>query len=137
MNPWKFKTDFAAAGDKEKWFAPNLDDSKWDTIKSGNFWEDQGYIFDGTAWYRKTIEIKSGKRYSLYFGGADERAWLWLDGKYIGGHHKGDAATLWREPFIIRLPENMSPGVHQLTVKVTDAAGKGGLYKDVFLMSEK
>lgn len=137
LNPWKFKTDFAAAGDKEKWFDPNLDDSKWDTIKSGKFWEDQGYIFDGPAWYRKTIEIKSGKRYSLYFGGADEHAWLWLDGKYIGGHHKGDAATLWREPFIIRLPENMSPGKHQLTVKVIDAAGKGGLYKDVFLMSAK
>jgi hypothetical protein len=139
LNPWKLKTDPDAEGNKGKWFAPNFDDSKWKTVKSGNFWEKQGFPgYDGTAWYRIKIRIpKSNRSLGLYFGGADERTWVYLDGKYIGGHHEGDAGKLWNEAFTVMLPPDIKPGIHQLTVKVIDSAGGGGLWKDVYLISKK
>ncbi len=135
---WKFKTDPDARGDKEKWFAADFADAEWAALKSGKFWEDQGFPnYDGSAWYRITIEVPPGKPAALYFGGADERAWVYLDGQYIGGHHEGDVGVLWDEPFTVDLPEGTTPGAHQLTVKVIDSAGKGGLWKDVYLVQKK
>ncbi len=136
--PWRFRTDPESKGDNEKWFALGFDDSTWPQIKSGSFWEDQGFPnYDGAAWYRLTINIPSGNPSALYFGGADERAWIYLNGKYIGGHHEGDAGKLWNEPFLINIPEGTTPGTHLLAVKVIDSAGKGGLWKDVILLQKK
>lgn len=139
LNPWKFKTDSTGKGDQEKWFAAEFDDSKWKTIESGDFWEKQGFPnYNGTGWYRTKVEIpKSGQVSGIYFGGADERAWVYFDGKYIGGHHEGDVAKLWNEPFTIMLPSGVKPGMHQLTVKVIDSAGGGGLWKNVFMVKKK
>lgn len=141
LNPWKFKTDSEAKGDQEKWFDNAYDDKNWDSIKSGDFWEKQGVdSYDGAAWYRSAIELPqsdSGKPLGLYFGGADERAWVYLDGKYIGGHHEGDVAKLWNEPFTVMFPAETKPGKHVLAVKVIDSAGGGGLWKDVLLITPK
>lgn len=139
LNPWKFKIDPNSRGDKEEWFAPNFDDSKWKTIKSGNFWEKQGFSgYDGTAWYRIKIRVpQSNRSPGLYFGGADERTWVYLDGKYVGGHHEGDVGKLWNDAFTIMLPKGTKAGEHQLTVKVIDSAGSGGLWKDVLLISKR
>ncbi|MHC4873600.1 MAG: DUF4838 domain-containing protein [Planctomycetota bacterium] len=139
LNPWKFKTDPKAQGDKEKWFASDYNDTAWKNIKSGDFWEKQGYpTYDGAAWYRQNVSLPaSQKQLGLYFGSADERAWIYLDGKYIGGHHEGDVGKLWNEPFTIMLPAGTRPGKHQLSVKVIDSAGGGGLWQDVFLIKQK
>lgn len=141
LNPWKFKTDPNAKGDQEKWFASDLDDTEWTTIKSGDFWEKQAISdYDGAAWYRSEIKVpqlENGQSIGLYFGGADERAWVYLDDKYIDGHHEGDVAKLWNEPFIVMLPPETKVGKHTLTVKVIDSAGGGGLWKDVYLISRK
>ncbi len=139
LNPWKFKADKDGSGDREKWFAAKFDDSKWKSIESGKSWEIQGHqAYDGIAWYRKTLIIpETDSGICLYFGGVDERAWIYLDGKYIGGHHKGAAGDLWNEPFTIMFPHGTSPGKHQLTVKVIDSAGQGGIWKPVYLLEEK
>ncbi len=137
--PWQFRTDGAAAGDAAKWYAADFDDSGWKPVNSGAFWEDQGFPgFDGIGWYRRTVELPedtAGLR--LYFGGADERAWVYLDGVLIGAHEAGDIGQLWQEAFYIDLPAGVAPGLHQLTVKVIDTAGGGGLWKDVFLVRKK
>ncbi len=62
---------------------------------------------------------------------------MYLDGKYIGGHHEGDIGVLWEEPFAVALPDNTGPGMHQLTVKVIDSTGAGGLWGDVYLVKKK
>ena len=138
LNPWKFRTDSRAAGNRERWYAADFDDTAWKSIRSGRFWEEQGFPdYDGAAWYRIKLEIPDfGTRVGLYFGGADERAWIYLDGKYIGGHYEGDAGILWEEPFTVMFPPNTA-GKHQITVKVIDSAGKGGLWKPVLLIAEK
>lgn len=137
--PWGFTTDPRNEGDKEEWFAAGFDDSGWKKIKVGDFWNNQGWNdYIGSGWYRTVLELPAGnKRMALYFCGADERAWVYLDGRFIGGHYEGAPDKLWVEPFLIRLPEGLTPGRHQLTVKVHSRAGKGGLWKEVVLLREK
>jgi beta-galactosidase len=46
----------------------------------------------GYAWYRRTFrsnEIKSGKRFFLYFEGVGSYATVWLNGKKVGDHAGG------------------------------------------------
>jgi len=46
----------------------------------------------GYAWYRKTFksnEIKTGKRFFLYFEGVGSYATVWLNGKKVGDHAGG------------------------------------------------
>ncbi len=135
---WKFTPDPDAVGEKLKYFAPDFDDALWADIRVGDCWENQGFPgYDGAGWYRLKLDIPPGDNLHLYFGAADERAWVYLDGKYIGGHHEGDIGRLWQEPFFIAIPQDVKPGAHQLTVKVIDSAGAGGLWKDVYLVAKK
>jgi Domain of unknown function (DUF4838) len=136
---WNFKIDPQNEGEKEKWFAKDFDSSRWKKIKTGNWWGKQGIgKYLGSAWYRIELNIPSYKKNTaLYFCGVDERAWVYLDGKYIGGHNEGDVKKLWNEPFLIVLPKNTKPGLHQLTVKVHASAGQGGIWKPVFLLEKK
>ena len=136
---WKFAPDAKAEGDELKYFAADFGDHGWQEIKAGDNWENQGFPgLDGVGWYRRQLEIPAGhERLMLYFGAADERAWVYLDGKYIGGHHEGDIGVLWEEPFAVALPDNTGPGMHQLTVKVIDSTGAGGLWGDVYLVKKK
>ncbi len=133
---WKFMPDPDGSGDKAKYYAANLDDSKWHNIKVGTAWENDGFPgHNGVGWYRLTLDIPAGKKNpALHFGAADERAWVYLDGKYIGGQHDGPVKVLWKRPFAVKLPPDLAPGRHQLTVKVVDTAGDGGLYKPVSLV---
>ena len=138
-NGWKFLPDPNGNGEKRNFSAAGFDDGKWHPIKVGKSWEKQGFPnYDGAAWYRLKLTIPKGvKSLAFYFAGADERAWVYFDGKYIGGQHEGDVGILWQRPFTVMLPENTQPGTHQLAVKVIDSAGDGGLYRDVFLVAPK
>jgi hypothetical protein len=136
---WSFKTDPNNEGEKDQWFAKDINDSKWNKIKIGDWWSNQGFKnYLGTAWYRTKLKVpEHSKNLALYFNGVDERAWIYLDGKYIGGHNEGDVKKLWNDPFLIKLPKGIDSATHQLTVKVHASAGKGGIWKSVFLMAEK
>ncbi len=136
---WSFKTDPLNKGDREKWMGLDFNYADWSKINIGNWWGKQGYgNYLGSAWYRTALDIPSGrKKLGLYFCGVDERAWVYLDGNYIGGHHKGDVKKLWNEPFFIELPAGLKPGLHELTVKVHASGGQGGIWKPVYLLAEK
>lgn len=140
LNPWLFRPDPQVVGESEQWHGRDVPVEGWTELKAGAFWEDQGVeAYDGVGWYRITLDIPDspGKRFGLYFGGADERAWVYLNGELIGSHHEGDAGVLWNEPFQVWLPENLPAGRHQLAVRVLDTAGKGGLWRDVRLFRSR
>ncbi len=136
---WKFMPDSDGTGDKAKYYAANLDDSQWHNIKVGIAWEYAGFPgHDGVGWYRLNLDVPANANgLAIYFAAADERAWVYLDGQYIGGQHVGSVNILWKRPFVVQLPKNLTPGKHQLTVKVVDTAGDGGLYKPVSLVVTK
>ena len=75
-------------------------------------------------WYRRTFEnplnpekAAKGCRVLLHFGAVDEKAEVWVNGKYMGGHSGGYL------PFTFNITEALAEGQNELVVSVTDATG--------------
>jgi hypothetical protein len=133
---WTFKPDPKDQGVASRWFAPKLDTAGWSPIDVGKFWEEQGWDYDGAAWYRTTfINPLPDQKILLAFGAADESATVYLNGKKIGAHDVGEIG--WDEPFSLDVTGALKPGENQLTVRVFDRTGPGGLWKSVKLMQAK
>ena len=144
---WKFKT-----GDDLTWAKPDFDDSKWDTIHIGSYWESQGHEnYNGVAWYRIKVFIPYSLRENSYLkdnlqiilGKIDDGDQLFFNGKFIGQNNRalaslppdsvfvkinGFANTDRRyvldsnDPVIAWDKENL------IAVRVTDQGGGGGMY---------
>ena len=142
---WRFARDLNDVGQKEKWFAPALKDGTWTSYRTdlGIGWEKQGFPGDGLGWFRKSIRVPeglTGKKLYLYFRAVDESAWVYIDGKLV--HENTPKTTglepykLWIAPFAIDVTSMMNiGGQHQLTVRVHDCGGMGGIYMPVFLVA--
>ncbi len=131
---WRFALDGKDAGVREKWFAPNFNDSGWKEIEIGRTWESQGYEYDGFAWYRVTFEVKpewpADSPLGLHFGAVDGEAWVYWNGDMIG-HHKG-----WDEPFSLPLRREQikTDAPNHIAVRVWDGANQGGIYRPAHLV---
>jgi len=138
---WQFRLDPNNTGVRDTWFAPGLDEQAWRPIRIAEFWEKQGYPYDGYGWYRLKYKVPAapkGKRLFLEFLAVDERAWVYVDGRYVGGHHKGDVGRLWQEPFRVEVTNTLKPGqTHLIAVRVHDSGGGGGIWKKVLVLAEK
>ncbi len=133
---WRFSLDEQDEGRDADWFAPGFDDSQWDQIQVGDHWEDQGYDYDGVAWYRTPITFSEDELagpLQLGFGGVDAEAWVYLDGKLLT-HHQG-----WDVPFTVEVPTGeLTAGEETvLAVRVLDTSNKGGIYGKVVLARPK
>ena len=100
----------------------------------------QGYpAYSGPAWYRVRFRIPSsaaGRKLLLYFGAADESAWVWVNGQYAGEHDVGPEG--WNKRFAIDITKLTQPGQDNLiAVRVLDRQMAGGLWKSVTLLSPK
>lgn len=133
---WRFKPDPELHGDAEKWFKRDFDDSRWENVRIKQFWEEQGFDYDGVAWYRRTIDVPavpSGKKIELVFGAVDEGATVWLNGEQIGAHDDGEVG--WDKRFSIDVTGKIQPGQNQLAVRVLDRTGPGGIWKSIKLLA--
>ena len=137
---WKFRTVSEQAGLRERWFAADFDDSSWDAIKIGEFWELQGYPdYDGRAWYRAEFAIPSIARdrpLLLYFGAVDESAEVWINGSKAGQHRIGQSG--WDKRFAVDITSFARPGEdNRIAVRVRDEIHMGGIWKSVKLYTVK
>ena len=99
--PWLFRIDPDDAGVRESWFnAPA--DAKWSNIEIGKFWGEQGWDYDGIAWYRTQFEMPAPlpRDVRLTFDGIDESAEVWLNGQPLGGHDLGEYG--WDQAFALK-----------------------------------
>ena len=135
---WKFKTDPKSEGhlQKFKWYTADCDEKDWKPIEIERVWETADFKYDGVAWYRRTFKApEKPAKYNaveLHFGSVDECAWVWLNGIYIGEHNLG--TTGWTIPFNLDITKEIKWGEeNQITVRVLDTAGAGGIYKPVTL----
>ena len=135
---WKFRTDPKTEGHfpKFKWYATNCNDQDWKPIEIERIWETDDFKYDGIAWYRRTFKApeKPAKfnAAELHFASVDECAWVWVNGIYVGEHNLGTVG--WTTPFNLDVTKEIKWGEeNQITVRVLDTAGAGGIYKPVTL----
>lgn len=132
---WRFQTDTMQDGHLKKWYEVQCDDSQWPTIEIEKAWEPQGFEHDGIAWYRNTIELPARPEHlavEIRFEAVDECAWVWVNGRYVGQHDIGPDG--WTKPFTLDITEDVRWGAkNQITVRVEDSKGAGGIWKPVWI----
>lgn len=141
LSGWKFGPDPKKQGVDAGYFKKDFDDSKWKEIKIGECWETQGYpSLSGNGWYRQNItfpELPEGKKVYMYFAAVDESTWLYIDGELIAWHDKFPL-SIWDKPFTLDITGTVKSGsTQQITVRVNDVGGAGGIWKPVKIIVEK
>ncbi|MCK4982251.1 MAG: DUF4838 domain-containing protein [Victivallaceae bacterium] len=146
---WKFKFDPQKHGEAKQWYMPSYKDLNWTSILVNEVWEKQqagkdwskkhNGQYNGIAWYRIKFKLPAktrGKRIFLLFNAVDEACTVWVNGKKVLVRpypYKGNSGS-WLEAFevdITSVIESAKP--NQLTVKVIDNSGAGGIWKPVYL----
>ena len=128
--PWLFRIDPSDAGASEAWFdAPAH--GRWSKIGICKFWGEQGWDYDGIAWYRTQFQMSDPplRNVKLTFGAVDE----------CGPGLAQWPATRWARPGRIRLGSDLLSGCHgqtrdgtnELVVRVLNRAGPGGIWRPV------
>jgi hypothetical protein len=131
---WSFMPDPADVGMDQRWYSPTVDATRWPTLAVGKFWEEQGFDYDGYAWYRINFRLPDRpKKVMLHIGAADESAVIWLNGRPVGEHDIGENG--WDRPLAFEITHGLAPGEDQnvLAIRVLDRAGAGGLWRAVTL----
>jgi len=100
----------------------------WRDIRTGDGWEKQGLPYDGCAWYRKKLRIPADwDNPVLRIGAADEQAWVFCNGKFLG-HHNG-----WNSAFSMELSGVRGGTEAEIAVMVYDSMNMGGIWRSVTL----
>jgi len=139
---WQFRADPLDQGLKEQWNLKAWDKSDCLTMSVPSFWAENEQVgqYVGNAWYRTTFEVPEslkGRKIRLGFGGIDEQAWVYINGKLVGEHTEGSTkmvyGLLWDEPFTVDIPaELIKPGAaNEVTVRVHNKVANGGIWRTV------
>ncbi len=78
--------------------------------------------FMKNVWYRRMFtlpESMQGQRVLLHFGAVDYKAWVWVNGREVGGHTGGSAA------FACEITSALKPGENEVVVRVFDDTASG------------
>lgn len=125
----------AARGDSLAWAHPALDDRAWTPVEVPGPWEDVFPDYDGTAWYRRPVELPpalEGAPIGLALGSVGDAYEVFWNGVRIGGLGKfppnfveGVETGLFMVP-----PEALAirpGGPHVLAVRVYNDYAYGGI----------
>lgn len=131
--PWKFK-----AGDDPAWKDLDFDDQAFDRIHVPHAWDLEGYEnYDGYAWYRKSfgpLPASNTDELVLLLGKIDDTDEVFLNGELIGstgaGSSKNDSnySSYHRALREYTLPQSALRSRNQISVRVHDSGGHGGIY---------
>ncbi len=133
---WDFLIDPQKVGGSLNYERVGLRGGSWQSVPTwSSTWSDLGLrYYRGLAWYRQTVEIPAeftGKRIFIWFGGVDESARVWVNGKLVG-----TGPTSAFTPFELDATTAVNPGKNEVTVCVanqkTDELGTGGITAPAF-----
>lgn len=125
---WQFQLDPDSVGSAQNWFARDLEDSiqlpgTLDENAKGfknkdttNLHLNREYLYYGSAWFRKTIEIPddwADKHVELIMERTKPTS-VWLDSIYLGS----ESTILSRQSY--DLTSHLIPGMHTLTIVVNN-----------------
>lgn len=107
-----------------------LKNARWRSISVPGLFEKVLGDVDGVFWYRAEIPLTIGDK--IYFQGVDDNADVYVNGRHIKSN-KG-----YNVPFTVHTPFSAinDSGKTMIHVKVNDERGGGGIYRNVFLLSE-
>jgi len=127
---WLFKVDSSNVGIEEQWFLPSHDRSAWTNVEIPGAWDRYNLeTYDGLGWFARTVGIEdTSGRLALFFGGVDDDAEVWVNGKSVGGH------AGYSEAFYMDITDAVILGDNEIVVQVRDNAGPGGIYKPVSII---
>src|SRR5690606_25297446 len=117
---WQFAFDDDNIGLAEKWYRPDHPlprrievpfayQSKLSGIHDASFHD--------RVWYKRGFKVDAawkGKRVLLHFGAVDYRAWVYVNGQYVGTHEGGHT------PFHFDITDALTWDGEQVTVRVED-----------------
>ncbi len=117
-------SDAGFEADVPIWADPYLDDTDWMEIPVPGAWEAGGLEgLNGIAWYRTSFELGTAPTEAvLHLGTIDDQDMTWVNGHLVG---KTDQYLVDREYLIDE--DILQPGINQLTIRVHDTGGDGGL----------
>jgi len=128
---WKF-----SIGDDPEWADEDFDDSDWEEINVPSLWENEGfYGYDGFAWFRKTVELKSAQlneNLFLYLGYIDDVDETYFNGHLIGlsGSFPPNISTAYNAQRKYFIPTSLlKKGTNVISVRVFDIHLDGGITK--------
>jgi hypothetical protein len=132
---WEIRMDESGVGIEEEWFEqsfggdpatlPGTVDTnpRRKPATSGSIRDFTAiYNYQGAVWYQREVNIPKGwsnKEISLFFERCQWETFLWLDDQYIGTRNSLLA------PHIYKLPGQLKPGKHRITILVDNANKKG------------
>ncbi|MBW8888844.1 MAG: beta galactosidase jelly roll domain-containing protein [Fibrobacteres bacterium] len=118
---WKFTGSNSLTGAE----ASGFDDASWQMVRVPHTWNTKANLTTySNAWYRTHVQSASadtagGKRFYLYFEGANDNADVYLNGTLLGRHQGGYTA------FIFDATAARKDGDNVLAVKVDNATHPG------------
>lgn len=121
------KTEGSIAADGTvTWAAPTFDDSSWQLLPQPKKIDEVGYSnFDGTVWYRKTIDIPArweGKDLKLELSTIDDMDMTYFNGQLVGHIEVCPVNRVYTVPAAL-----VKAGRAVITVRVFDSGSAGGL----------
>lgn len=131
QDEWETLLDPQKVGESLHYERPDITGGNWQkTPTFSATWSDLGLrYYKGLAWYRQTVDIAeefAGKRVFLWFGGVDESARVWVNGK-LAGTSVPSAFT----PFEVDVTDAIQAGKNTVVVCVanlrTNELGTGGI----------
>jgi len=131
-----FKVEVPLVDGVPAWAAEEIDMSEWNKMENmPSNWERRGLLgVDGVIWFRKEFILTPGQAAQtimLNLGPIDDQDITWVNGVQVG------KTEVYNEPRSYQIQANiLKPGKNTITVKVTDNAGRGGLWGnegDLFL----
>jgi len=117
---WQFDFDDADIGVKEKWFRPDHQLSRRIEVPFAYQSKLSGIhdpSFHDWVWYKRGFKADAawkGKRVLLHFGAVDYRAWVYVNGQYVGMHEGGHT------PFHFDITDALTWEEEQVAVRVED-----------------
>lgn len=115
-----------------------MENSKWENILVPSPWEQQGYKYDGNAWYKRSFVIpeqllKQDEALVLILGKIDDFDRTYLNGRVIGKTNDNRSYGMshsYQEQRVYDIPAGLlKPGSNVVEVFVQDMGNIGGIYE--------
>ncbi|NQZ77153.1 MAG: beta galactosidase jelly roll domain-containing protein [Ekhidna sp.] len=131
---WKF-----TIGDREEYKDLDYDDSRWEAIRIGTPWENEGFAnYNGFAWYRYEFdgaELEGFTNLLIYLGYIDDVHEAYFNGTLIGfkGSFPPDFYTAYNALNEYSIPPGIVnySGKNVVAIKVYDVYRDGGMVKGI------